>query len=63
MITSQDREEVKGIIKTYEKAKKVDEKTIEDLVDGFMDLAIDYEYEKSDMESEIYYYMKDLGWL
>lgn len=60
MITSKDRAAVKKLIKTYE---KVNSTNIDRLVDGFMDLALDYEYAKVNMKSEVYYFMKENGWL
>ena len=60
MITSKDRAAVKKIIEKYEKVNKTN---IDRLVDGFMDLALDYGYEKVNMDSEIYYFMKENGWL
>lgn len=60
MITNNDRAAVKKEIETYEKVNNVN---IDDLVDGFMDLALDYEYEKVNMKDEIYYFMKENGWL
>lgn len=60
MITSKDRAAVKKIIEKYEKVNKTN---IDRLVDGFMDLALDYGYEKVNMNPEIYYFMKENGWL
>lgn len=60
MITSKDRAAVKKVIKTYEKVNKTN---IDGLVDGFMDLALGYEYAKANMKAEVYYFMKENGWL
>lgn len=60
MITNNDRAAVKKEIETYEKVNKTN---IDGLVDGFMDLALDYEYDKVNMKDEIYYFMKENGWL
>lgn len=60
MITSKDRAAVKKLIKKY---KKVNSTNIDRLVDGFMDLALDYGYAKVNMEAEVYYFMKENGWL